>query len=295
MTLRGLVPDTVGERPGSPAGWIAVQRDDALVTGSGDAGPGGPAAAGALLRESRERLGRSVVDCATALRARPGQIEALERGDLSGFGAEIYARGFLRSYARLVHVDEERVLALHGDDPSFRGPVLPPREPLRLRRDPPGWLVGLTGLAVVAGVIAAVLGVGGSRVPSAVAPSDPALESPDAALPPTAPPVTPPPSPEPPAPEPTGPPVDVVLTFEAASWLEALVDGVPVEPGALVPAGETLRFGGQQLVALRLGNAGGVRIELNGEELGPAGRPGEVLRLAFGPDGPESDVATAGG
>jgi cytoskeleton protein RodZ len=270
--------------------------DDAMVDGTNLNGSDGPAIAGALLREGRERLGRSVEDCAASLRARPGQIQALERGDLRSFGAEIYARGFLRSYARLVHVDADRVLELHGEDPSYRGPILPPREPLRLRRDPPGWLIGLTGLLVVGGVIAAVLGVGGSRVPSAISPSDPALGAPEGVLPPTAPPAE---RPSPPAPEPepemTGPPVDVVLTFEATSWLEVLVDGVLVEPGVLVPAGETLRFGGQQVVSLRFGNAGGVRVEVNGDELGPAGRPGEVLRVSYGPDGPEDAAVSAAG
>jgi len=272
---------------------------DEASTGAGRPdGTEGPALAGVLLREGRRRLGRTVEDCASSLRARPGQVEALERGDLRDFGAEIYARGFLRSYARLVGVDEAQVLALHGVDPSYRGPVLPPREPLRLRRAAPGWLVGLTSLAVVAGVIAVVLGVAGSRVPGAVAPSDPALESPGAVVPPTAPPVDRPANPEPtptPEPAPSRPPVDLVLIFEAASWLEVLVDGVPVEPGTLVAAGETLQFAAQQQVSLRLGNAGGVRVELNGEELGPAGRPGEVLRLTYGPEGQAPDGSAAGG
>ena len=258
---------------------------DAIDADGGERRAEGSALAGALLREARERSGRTLAECATVLRARPGQLDALEQGDLSGFGGDIYARGFLRSYARLLDVDPGRVLELHGQDPTFSGPVLPPREPLRLRRDPPGWLVGLVGLMVVVGVVVTVLGVGGSRVPSAVAPSDPALDAPSTVVTPPAvePPVAPP-APEP-EPEPTGPPVDVVLTFEAASWLEVLVDGVAVEPGVLVAAGETLRFGGQDIVSLRFGNAGGVRIELNGEELGTAGRPGEVLRIGFGPEG----------
>jgi cytoskeleton protein RodZ len=260
-------------------------------------GPEGPQLAGALLRQGRQRRGMSIEQCATALRARPGQIEAIERGDLSGFGGEVYARGFLRSYAVLVHVDPAEVLKLHGEDPSYRGPVLPPREPLRIRRDPPGWLVGILGVLAVGGVMAAVLGLGGSRVPSSVPTADPGLELPDSGgsdVPGEPEPAPRPPAPEP-VPEPAGPPVDVVLTFEAASWLEVLVDGVVVESGVLVPAGETLRFSGQQLVALRFGNAGGVRVEHNGEELGAAGRPGEVLRLAFDPDGPVAPDGGAGG
>ena len=261
----------------------------------GEAVPEGSALAGALLRDARERSGRTLAECATALRARSGQIEALERGDLSRFGGDIYARGFLRSYARLLGIDPEHVLELHGQDPAFSGPVLPPREPLRIRRDPPGWLVGLVGLTAVVGVVVAVLGVGGSRVPTAVAPSDPGLDAPGAdVVPPTTEPAPSPPAPEP-EPEPVGPPVDVVLTFEAASWLEVLVDGIAVEPGVLVAAGETLRFSGQELVSLRFGNAGGVRVELNGQELGTAGRPGEVLRVGLGPDGPVDAAAVAAG
>jgi len=264
-------------------------------------GPEGPVLAGALLRHGRQQRGMTVEQCAASLRARPGQIEAIERGDLRGFGGEVYARGFLRSYAALVHVDPSEVLRLHGEDPSYRGPVLPPREPLRLRRDPPGWLVGLLGVLAVAGVMAAVLGLGGSRVPTSVPTADPGLELPadGAGDGPAAPAPAPAPEPAPePVPEPAGPPVDVVLTFEAASWLEVLVDGLVVETGVLVPAGETLRFSGQQLVSLRFGNAGGVRVEHNGEELGAAGRPGQVLRVAYDPDGvvaPQDTSVTSGG
>jgi cytoskeleton protein RodZ len=259
----------------------------------------GPAAAGALLREARERRALSVEQCANALRSRSAQILALERGDLSVFGGAIYARGFLRSYAQLVGLDAQEVLALHGEDPAFRGPILPPREPVRLRRDVPGWLVGLVGVLVVGGVVTAVLGLGGRRVPPVVPPVDVALDEPDApdAAAPPAPQPQPAPAPPPPAP-PARPPVDLVMTFEGNSWLEVLVDGIPVESGVLVRAGETLRFSGQQTVMLRLGNAGGVRIELNGEDLGPAGRPGQVLRVSYGPDGvlePDVTSATTGG
>ena len=126
----------------------------------GELGPEGPALAGSLLREARERSGRTLEECRTALRARPGQVEALERGDLSRFGGDnIYARGFLRSYARLLDVDPERVLELHGQDPAFGGPVRPPRAPLRVRRDPPAGLALLAGLGVLVAVAAVTFAV----------------------------------------------------------------------------------------------------------------------------------------
>lgn len=86
----------------------------------------------------------------------------------------------------------------------------------------------------------------------------------------------------PPAPAPA---VDVVMTFDQASWLEVVVDGIAVEQGVLVAAGETLQFRGQQTVALRLGNAGAVQIKVNGDDLGLAGAAGQLVRVTYGPEG----------
>lgn len=84
---------------------------------------------------------------------------------------------------------------------------------------------------------------------------------------------------------PPAPAVDVVMTFDQASWLEVVVDGISVEQGVLVAAGETLRFSGQQTVALRLGNAGAVQVKVNGDDLGLAGAAGQVVRVTYGPEG----------
>jgi len=251
--------------------------------GSGSDRPG-PVRAGALLREARERSGRSQDDCAIALRSRASQIDSMERGDLTVFGGDVYARGFLRSYARLVGVEEQVVLDLHGRDPAFEAPVVSPRQPVRLRRGLPGWLVGLVAVLVLAGVLGTVLVFGGRRAPDVIGAVDPGLDAPGATV--TEPEVPAPTPPAPQRPEPVaGPPIDLVLTFEATSWLEVLADGIVVERGALVAAGETLRFTGQEQVILRFGNAGGVRVESSGEDLGALGRSGQVLRVTFGPDG----------
>jgi len=251
--------------------------------GLGGDGPG-PARAGALLREARIRSGRTIEDCASALRSRASQIDALERGDLAVFGGDIYARGFLRSYARLVGVAEQEVLELHGRDPAFDAPIMSTGAPIRQRRGMPGWFVGILAVLGVAGVLASVLVLGGRRAPEPIEAVDPALDGSGPAV--TEPDVTAPPAAVPLPPEPVaGPPIDLVLTFEATSWLEVLVDGIVVEPGVLAPAGETLRFVGTETIVLRFGNAGGVRIEANGVDLGAPGRSGQVLRVTFDPDG----------
>ena len=252
------------------------------------AGPGS-VRAGDLLRDARVRSGRSIEGCAVELRSRVTHIEAMERGDLDVFGADIYARGFLRSYARLLGLEEDEILELHGKDPAFDAPRVP-TTPVRLRRGAPGWLVGSLFVVALAVGLVAVLVLGGQRAPEAISAVDPGIDTSSNGV--AAPDQVPDPVPPPPAqdPEPVvGPPIDLVLTFEARSWLEVLVDGVPLRPedgnGVEVPAGDTLRFTGQEEVVLRLGNAGGVRIASRGEDLGPLGRSGEVVRIAFDADG----------
>ena len=266
---------------------------DQLEHAGDEPGPDGPARAGALLRRAREDRGLTVADCATRLRCRTAQIEALEAGDVGVFGGAVYARGFLRSFATLVGADADELLRLHGDDPLTRATNLPTGEAIRLRRDAPRWLIGVGGVLALAGVVAVILGLGGRRVPEP-APADRAVAvTPDPATPAPADEPEPSAPEQPPAPEPDGPPVDVILTFEADSWLEVLVDGVPARPSAVVAAGETLRFEATTRVALRFGNAGGVRVELNGEDLGAPGASGAVVSVVLGPDGPVDTDAAA--
>jgi cytoskeletal protein RodZ len=250
---------------------------------------GGAPTVGAVLRAAREAKGIRVDEVAAALRSRVMQVEALERDDLDVFGGDIYARGFLRSYAIHVGLDPVRILELHGRDPSFGpNPLANPTPSVRLRRGFPVWAVGVVGLVAVAVVVGAVLLLGGRRVPEVAQPADLPTVAPVPGTDTPAP--APLPSPEP-APLPARAPVEVVLTFEAGSWLEVVVDGLASEPGRLVSSGETLRYEAQGEITVRLGNAGGVRVAHNGEDLGPAGRGGQVVTLTYTPEVYTPEVA----
>lgn len=271
---------------------VGEEHPDDLLPGA-ERAPRGDAPSGdgigARLRAAREAQGRSVGDCAAALKARVTQIEALEREAFDVFGGDIYVRGFLRSYGALLGLDTAELLALHGRDPSFRTETLTAMpgggKRLRLDRSVPVWAAGLVGLVIVGGVVSAVLLLGGQRTPDVATPVDVPLSPP----PQTAPaPARPDPAPAPtpaPTPAPVGAPVELVLTLEGTSWLEVVIDSTAIELRRTVQAGETLRFEAQEVVAVRYGNAGGVQVELNGVDLGAQGRPGEVVRILYGPDG----------
>ena len=67
---------------------------------------------GVTLREARERLGLSVTDVADQIKFAPRQIEALEADDLTQLPEITFVRGFVRSYARILHLDAQVLLEM---------------------------------------------------------------------------------------------------------------------------------------------------------------------------------------
>ena len=66
---------------------------------------------GERLKNARQALGLTVAEVATHLKLSEKIIEAFERGDAASVAAPVFVAGYLRSYARLLQLSEERVLA----------------------------------------------------------------------------------------------------------------------------------------------------------------------------------------
>jgi cytoskeletal protein RodZ len=73
------------------------------------------------------------------------------------------------------------------------------------------------------------------------------------------------------------------LMAHEATWLSVSSDGKPVFSGIL-KANETKSVGGKQFAKMRVGNAAGLEVRLNGKLLGPLGARGQVLTVLFTPD-----------
>lgn len=71
----------------------------------GEAGYPVMPAVGEQLRAAREARGLSLDDVSQVLKLGVRQVEALENGDWHGLPGNTFIRGFVRNYARLVHVD----------------------------------------------------------------------------------------------------------------------------------------------------------------------------------------------
>jgi cytoskeletal protein RodZ len=73
------------------------------------------------------------------------------------------------------------------------------------------------------------------------------------------------------------------LMAHEATWLSVSSDGRPVFSGIL-EANQTKSVGGKQFAKMRVGNAAGIEVRLNGKLLGQLGARGQVLTVLFTPD-----------
>ncbi len=214
--------------------------------------------AGAELRETRERRGLSIEEVAEATRIPSRYLRALEEdAPVERFPAPVYARFFLREYARFLGVDDRPLVARfdeeHAEELEPRLEEIPTdrAEPPRRGR----LLVGVSALALVALAVVS-LTRGGASVPRAL-PTPAGSPTATGAASPSAPPTQAP------------PPVRhirVVLEASEPSWIHLVADGAIVRSETLAP-GEVVRVRADRSVGIRLGNPGGVALEVNGKEV----------------------------
>lgn len=67
---------------------------------------------GGFFRYARERQGMSLDQIAAQTRIQPHHLQALEEEDFASLPAKVFTKGFVRSYARALGLDEEEALQL---------------------------------------------------------------------------------------------------------------------------------------------------------------------------------------
>lgn len=245
---------------------------------------------GQILREAREAQRMSIDDASMRLRLMHRQIVAMEADDFASLGQPVFARGFVRNYARLLDLDAEALLGRMPGAPAEPASIVQPAPQL-----PQSWLTSpwvLLGLLGVLVLVAAPLGlylwlnsdVDGdetriahppARVAPAAAPAQtPAAEvavAPASAAPAAA------------AAQPEGQPAAAApaelqqtetpgkstlrLEFAAESWTEIRDATKRHVHRQLNPAGSTVVVTGAPPFDVVIGNAGQARLTYNGRPI----------------------------
>ncbi|AEM81817.1 helix-turn-helix domain-containing protein [Streptomyces violaceusniger] len=255
---------------------------------------------GRALQQARISAGLTVDEVSSSTRVRTPIVRGIEQDDFSRCGGDVYARGHIRVLARAVGCDPEPLIAQfddeHGGRPTPTAPA-PLFEAERIRADPrrPNWTA-----AMVAAIVAVVGFVGftlfrggngdgstvaedtGSPKPSASAPTNSAAPSKPAA----------PNKPDPSDSAIAGVPADKVtvkLTAEGGqSWISAQDhNGRLIEEGVL-REGDSKTLSDSRRIDLVLGNAGAIKLFVNGKEVKNVGTSGAVQRLSYTKGDPEA-------
>jgi hypothetical protein len=167
----------------------------------------------------------------------------------------------MRQFAELLKLGPERSFVTSGGETKLKDLPDP-----RRRRSIVGALMALASLAVV--VVLALQSPRSSPLSDLPEPTDAAANVGGPG------PVTPSPSPEP---ERRG--VRAVLDVEQPCWVRVIADGEFVDEVTLQP-GDSPVYRAKRDLQLRLGNAGGVTLRVNGDPI-PTGPPGEVTTITL--------------
>lgn len=276
-------PDVPGEPAGEGAGRRAVRQPPWEREAGAGAGAG---SFGEWLRRQREMREISLRDIADRTKISLRYLEAMEADRFDLLPAPIFAKGFLREYARYVGLSPDDVvnhyLSVHypeelATDPKedtrvrTRPKHLDPGQPTVQRNWSQGLILALAGLLLLVLIALATWFADRWRQDP-----PPAAQAPPIAAPPS-PVVDSLPPPPPPAPR---APLEVSMDFSGECWVEALMDGKRRLAESRY-SGEALQLQAEQSVALKLGNAGVVEVQVNGYPLKLDARDGEVRDLVI--------------
>ena len=232
---------------------------------------------GAHLRSSREAQGISLALLAARTRVQPRILNAIELNDLEAIPPKPYGRGFVRAYAHELGLDPERVVHdFFGQFPSLAAP--PPRHVAAdsgERTGIVGWLPAVVAVLIGIGIVALLWRNSADVNAPAVTPAVGTTG------------VSPAPAASvkhEPKPAPLAGPESLTLVVRSARdcWVAATVDGQRAVY-QILPAGSERTLTGTQEIVIRAGDAGALRLILNGRDAGAFGESGEVRQARITP------------
>ncbi len=243
---------------------------------------------GEVLREARYRLNVSLEQAEAYTKVRKKYLIALEEDDYAELPAPVYARGFLQIYAEFL-----------GIDPSFAEKLFtpPPARVIESRIRPAASGIPASGGFSMRGLVTfllSALGIGAifllywQYAAFTSSPGEIVSGPPTTAVTPTSyviaaavPTATPTPVPTP-SPTPVRG-VEVVVTITERSWMRVTADGAsqPLFEGEL-QSGDTRTWKAKDRIDMRVGNAAGVEVTVNGMRQGKLGASGEVKNVSWG-------------
>ena len=235
---------------------------------------------GEALRNARLTKDYSFEYLEEATKIRTKYLKALEEENFAVLPGPVYAKAFLRTYAKFLELDTEEIIQeynlLTNNNPP---PVVESKElePETLAGGSKKWRYLAAGAAVVA-LLAFNAFYNNNRaednkpgLPQTVQ-QEPANQGPKQENKNN--------SPQDTLPQPVQGVRVVLKVNDDPSWMQVVADGNTIFSGTVEP-GEMKDFKAEEKIFLHVGNAGAVEVSVNGKDLGRLGAVGKVEKKTF--------------
>jgi cytoskeleton protein RodZ len=243
---------------------------------------------GEKLQRARLERGLDLASVASLTKINPKYLQAIEADDRASLPSAFFYKSFVHQYASVLSLDTRELDA--EMDPVLSAeapPPLPGQETREARSLPRMKASGYrfyrrSQYASYVALLIALLGCSGiyswwHKAQTSV----PVQKVQPAAVAPT--PVVPPPAPSRGLEAIPGYKVLLELLAREETWLSVSSDGHPVFSGILA-RNESKSVEGREFARLKVGNAAGLEVRLNGKLISPLGGRGQVLVVVFHPD-----------
>ena len=240
---------------------------------------------GSLIAKARKDAGLSLEDLAAKTNIRMSVLSEIEKNNFEHCGGETYARGHVRNIAAVLKADQKEFIRLYeeeqgGETRSIKDLLI---ENSVMRLPDEARKVSWKVLVLISVVSLFVVGIG-QVVISNINTNDVVGAAPSASASPTA---AESPSAEPSAQSTfsTGSGVEVVVSaVRAKSWLFVSDASGRTLFSGQVSRGAVKSFSSDSQLNLKVGNAGGVDLKVNGKKVEAIGVDGEVVSVSYGVD-----------
>lgn len=238
---------------------------------------------GEALRNARNEKGYSLKYLEEATKIRAKYLEALENENFDILPGPVYAKAFLRTYAKYLELDTEEIMAEYNGLSNNNDTQPPAEETKHIDLEQSSavakrWKYVVAGLAIVSLFafnaiynksqgrdIKPELPKTAQKQPNTQEPSPGNLKTP---------------SKDTNNEKDQGVRVVLKVNDQQQSWMQVEADGNTVFSG-LVGPGEMKDFKAQEKIFLHVGNAGAVEVNVNGKNLGRLGENGKVVKIPF--------------
>ena len=247
---------------------------------------------GSLISKARKDAGLSIDDLSAATNIRGTLLREMEANNFSQCGGETYARGHLRNIAIKLNVDQQIFLTAFEDEQMHVDRTMQDllvennvmREPKEVRRVSWKVLVTISVASLFVAGLAQIIVSNNSTpdIPVAIEESPTASASPEATPQESATEET---VPTDEATISTGQGVEVIVAAtRAKSWLFVSDSSGRVLFSGQIATGVTKTFSSDLTLNLKIGNAGGVDLSVNGKKIDSVGADGQVVSVSYGVD-----------